>query len=222
VRRAALAVLVVALAPAGAADAHRRTGGRGYVSTVAGVIPNVLGLSVSVVGGDDRLRLGNYSGKTIMILGYEREPYLRFEASGVYENVRSPAAYLNRFRYPPPLEPGTADPEAAPRWRRVGRGLSFDWHDHRIHWTARTAPASVRRDPAHPHLILRWRVPGRADGKPFAITGFLGYVPPAAAKDGGRRSWLIPAVAALLGALALALGLAWVLRRGPTGSGPSP
>jgi hypothetical protein len=179
-------------------------------------------VSASVVGGDDRLHLSNYSGKTIVILGYDGEPYLRFTRAGVYENTRSPATYLNRFRYPPPLHPGTADPGATPRWRRVSRGLSFNWHDHRIHWAARTPPAVVRQSPDKTHLIFNWRVPGRADGKPIAITGFLGYVPPSRTKESGR-GWVTPALAAL--GVAFALGLALVLlrgrRRGPARGGPS-
>ncbi len=41
-------------------------------STAAALQPNVLGVSVAVIGGDDRLRLSNYSGKTIVILGARR------------------------------------------------------------------------------------------------------------------------------------------------------
>ncbi len=220
--KAATVVAAVALALAAQALAHRGSAGRGYVSTVAGLVPNVLGVNASVVGGDDRLRLSNYSGKTIVILGYAGEPYLRFDDSGVYENIRSPAARLNRYRYPSQLTPGTADPEAAPRWRLVARGLSFAWHDHRIHWVPREPPASVRKSPRKTHLIFNWRVPGRAGGKRFAITGFLGYVPPPAS-DGGAPGWLIALlVAAGLVALALGLLLGRMVRGGPARGGPSP
>ena len=74
-----------------------------------------------------------------MILGYQGEPYLRFDKSGVFQNMRSPATYVNRFR-------GTS--AAASRRRRtegrarVGagrRGASFAWRDHRIYW-ARKEP----------------------------------------------------------------------------------
>lgn len=184
------------------ASSHRGTGGKGYVSTFSAVRPNVLGLSVNVLGGDDRLRASNYSGKNVLILGYEREPYLRFGKDGVFVNTRSPAAYLNRFRYPPGLEPGAADAAARPVWRRVRSGATFEWHDHRIHWTASEPPRAVREQRDRTHLIFNWRVPGRADGKPFAITGFLGYVPPPAVKD--RKDWVVPAAAVALGSGALA------------------
>ena len=47
-------------------------------------MPNVLGVGVNVLGGDERLRLSNYSGKAVVILGYQGEPYLRFTTSGVF------------------------------------------------------------------------------------------------------------------------------------------
>ena len=84
------------------------------------MLPNVLGLSANVVGGDVWLRLSNYSGKEIVILGYQGEPYLRFENDEVFQNIRSPATYLNRFRGPLRARvPATA--EARPRRRGRGR-----------------------------------------------------------------------------------------------------
>ena len=79
-----------ALAPTATAHGPTFTG-TGYISNVSAVEPNVLGMFVNVVGGDARLRLSNYSGKTILIRGYQGEPYLRFDKSGVFQNMRSPA-----------------------------------------------------------------------------------------------------------------------------------
>src|SRR5688572_17371795 len=98
--RRLLGVLAAWLLLAPAAASHGPAGGQGYVSTVAGLEPNVLGVQVAVLGGDDRLRLANYSGKTIVVLGYDGEPFLRFAEDGVFENVRSPATYLSRERDP--------------------------------------------------------------------------------------------------------------------------
>ena len=120
-------LIFTTLLPVGAARAHPGSTLTGYVSTVSAVVPNVLGVNALVLGGDDRLRISNYSGKTIVILGYEGEPYLRFDTSGVYANVRSPAAHLNRFRRPRPLEPGVADSSARPRWRRVAPGVTYEF-----------------------------------------------------------------------------------------------
>ena len=177
-----MALFVTALLLSGDAWAHGRKGQSGYVSTFSALDPPVLGVSVNVLGGDTRLRLSNYSGKTVVVLGYRGEPLLRFTGGGVFRNTRSPTA-------------------APPLWRRVAPGTSFDWHDRRIHWPSSEPPAAVRQSPDKAHLIFNWRVPARADGKPFAITGFLGYVPSRSTDRGRSREWLLPAGAAIAFAL---------------------
>jgi hypothetical protein len=219
--RRALAFLgLAALALPAAVTAHPGSSLTGYVSTVSAVVPNVLGVSALVLGGDDRLRISNYSGKTIVILGYEGEPYLRFERTGVYANTLSPAAHLNRFRRPRPLQPGIADSSAPPRWLRVASGVTYEWHDHRIHWTGDQPPPGVRKHPDRIQRIFTWRVPGRADGARFAITGFLGYAPDSArAKDaGGTSGWPLGAAiaAGVLAAIVLVgMGARRSRRRAP-------
>jgi hypothetical protein len=196
-----------------AARAHRGVHAQGYTSTVSGLEPNIPDVFANVLGGDDRLRLSNYSGKTIVLLGYRAEPYLRFAKRGVYENFRSPNAYLDRFRYRPARAGDSADPTAPLQWIKVADGTTFEWHDHRIHWPKRQPPKAVRDHPKHVHLIFNWRVPARANGKRFLIKGFLGYSPPRHS-DGGDV-WPAPGVAAIGGA-ALAAALAgglWTHRR---------
>jgi hypothetical protein len=209
VKRTAIPLLALALVPA--ALAHRGLHVEGYTSTISGLEPNVLGVFVNVLGGDDRLRLSNYSGRTILVLGYRGEPYLRFTKRGVFENFRSPNAYLDHYRYPPAAAPAEADPAAQPRWMKVADGVTFEWHDHRIHWDKRTPPPAVRDDPDRVHLIFNWRVPARADSGRFLIKGFLGYTPPAKSDDDG---WVIPVAAAGGGAAlaAAAGGLLWARR----------
>jgi hypothetical protein len=214
-------VMATGLALAPVAAAHGPTGGgaTGYISTVDGLKPPVLGVLVKVLGGDDRLRLANYSQKTVLVLGYEREPFLRFTSSGVYENTRSPAAYLSRVRDPAQARvPTTVDPAAPPLWRKVTKGQSYEWHDHRIHWTKTELPAAVHTAPDKVHLISRWKIPARSDGKPFSISGFLGYVPPPGGSGGGGTSpWLLAAVIAttVLVAAGLVLGARRTRRRAP-------
>jgi len=221
VRRGVALFLAVAgtLALAVAARAHERHGvAKGYVSTVATIQPNVLGLSAFVVGGDDRLLLRNLTDQVIVIRGYEGEPYLRFTPGGVFQNVRSPAAYLNRVRLPRRPAPASADPTAPPQWRRVSGGRTYQWHDHRIQWMQPEPPPVVAAAPRRPHRIFDWTVPGTADGKRFAVVGFLGYAPvvqppPAQAEPGGGDpAWVVPAAIAG-GALALAALVLDVMRR---------
>ena len=52
----------------------------------------------------------------------------------------------------------------------------------------------IQRSPDETHLIFRWRVPARADGKRFVISGFLGYAPPPKAESGGTSPWLFAAI----------------------------
>lgn len=206
----ALAAITVvgSLSLVASASAHERQGvAKGYISTVAAIRPNVLGLSAFIVGGDDRLLLRNLSRQTIVIRGYDGEPYLRFSPQGVYANTRSPATYLNRFRLPRLPPPASADPTAPPEWRRVSTGQTYQWHDHRIHWMRAEPPPVVAAAPLQSHRIFDWGVPGTADGKRFAINGFLGYSPPAAdpvptQPSDGDPSWTLP-VAVAGGMLAL-------------------
>ena len=212
-RALALAVLgVVLLAPG--ASAHPRAEGfaRGFQSKVLSVQPRVAGLAITVVDGDDRLRVENESRTELVVLGYDGEPYLRIGPDGVFRNERSPAAYLNRDRFARSAVPLEAAPGAKPRWKRVNSRPAWQWHDHRIQWMGSGPPAAVRDAPRASHAIFDWRVPARLGGRPLAVTGRLDYLPPP--EDGA--SWVLIAAVALMGAAtALGLGLLVLrLRRG--------
>jgi hypothetical protein len=202
-----------ALAVAPAALAHGGTRSTGYVSTFSDLEPHVVGVSVNVFGRDNTIRLTNYSGKTVVVLGRLREPYLRFSPDRVEENVRSPTTFLNTSR----TVPSAARPGARPRWRRVSYGPTFAWHDHRIVWTGNQPPVVVRRDPHVSHLVFRWRLPATTDGKRFAIAGFLGWAPTPKADAAGTSATMIAAGVgvALLAAAAIGLGARRARRRAP-------
>lgn len=203
---ATLLAAAAALALPAAASAHGE-GGRatGFTSTVERVTPETPGLVLRVLDGDDRLSLRNESGREVIVLGYDGEPYLRFAGGAVYRNVRSPAVYLNADRYALGEVPASADPESTPVWRRVTSGSSYEWHDHRIQWMSTIAPDEIRADPDSPRHVFDWEVPITVGGRPAAIAGSLDYVPAA----DGPAAWVF--VAASL-PLAAAL-LAWALLR---------
>src|SRR5215218_8525987 len=114
-----LVTVLTALAGVSMAGAHGDAPHRpGYVSTVSELRPNIVGVLVQVLDGDQRLLLRNWSGRRILILGASWEPYLRFDARGVWENVASPTSALNR----PEGGPLPATRGAGPRWRRVSTG----------------------------------------------------------------------------------------------------
>lgn len=164
------AVLVVVPAIPAAADPARPTN---YRSTVVTIDPPTRGVRVDVVGGDSFLRLRTEPGRTVVVLGYDNEPYLRFNTdASVEENLRSPAVLLNTARYgtlaPQPAE---VDPKAEPRWRRVGGGAEYAWHDHRVHWMGKAKPPQLGT--AATGKVDDWTVPLLVDGTPVTVQGTL-------------------------------------------------
>lgn len=176
--RVLLAAVVAALVVCSTAAAHGGGGALGFRSKVTGIKPAASGLSITVLDYDDRLELRNETGKPLVILGYEGEPYLAFRDGRVYRNDRSPATYLNDDRYGQVQLPAKADAKAAPRWIEVSPREDFDWHDHRIHWMSTTLPPTIQAAKDKPHHVFDWTVPARLDGKPLAIAGSLDYQPP--------------------------------------------
>lgn len=206
--RAVLASVLVALVVCPAAASHGGGAAQGYRSTVLRVTPDLPGLSVRVVDGDDQLELSNTGGRRIVIDGYEGEPYLLFTREGVKENQRSPAAYLNKERFGGVEVPATADPKAPPAWKTVAAGVQHSWHDHRVHWMSPTLPAKVEAAKDVKHHIFDWQVTGTVDGERLAIDGSLDYLPP----KGSSPTGVLLAVGAA--ALLLFAGVAWFgLRR---------
>ncbi|MDX6561966.1 MAG: hypothetical protein QOD65_1780 [Gaiellales bacterium] len=198
-RRAALlaAVALASIAPSAAAHGG---GGTGYRSAVTTITPATPGLTVRVLEDDDQLTLTNNTGKTVIVLGYENEPYLRIRArGGIDVNSLSPASTLNINRYGHVTLPPNADARAAPRWQRIGNDSSYTWHDHRIRWMSTIDPPAVRNARSSRHHIFNWVVPLRLDGTRVAVTGTLDYYP---APRQIRRLWyialIVPALAGLL------------------------
>ncbi|MGH9032785.1 MAG: hypothetical protein ACRDZV_11725, partial [Acidimicrobiia bacterium] len=96
-----IASVVVAAAATGLAAApaaaHGTSGpdATNYETRVHEISPPTPGLSVRAIDLGERLELRNTTGTDVVVLGYHDEPYLRVGPDGVFENRRSPAAYLN-------------------------------------------------------------------------------------------------------------------------------
>jgi hypothetical protein len=192
VRAWAVVLLVVLLGPS-AASAHpldRPHGG--YVSTISSVAPPVLGVQVAVLGGDQRLRLTNFSEKTVVVLNAAGRPFLRFADQAVH-------------RYD----------AVAGEWKQVATGTTYDWAEPRISWSGSSQPPVVAADPSQGHVIQGWAIAARADGVPFQVKGFLSWTPHAgsgaAVDSAGIRAFLI--AFGLTAAAILAGGLLYVSRR---------
>lgn len=194
------AALLAALVLAPAAAAHGGAESTVFLSQVTSLEPAVPGLTVVALGRDDRLELDNRSGKTVIVLGYQGEPYLRFDARGVAVNLHSPASFLNTDRYAKVALPPSADAKLPPEWDVLTLGKRWSWHDHRIHWMSTILPPAAKAQPGKPHLVFDWSVPLAVDGSPAKIAGRLDYVPP----KGDSNTGLIIGIALPVGILLLA------------------
>ena len=190
----ALALVVVDAAPAAA---HTASGPRptNYRTRIVSISPSIPGVTVRVVDLGNRLELTNHTGTDVTVLGYYAEPYLKVGPRGVYENLRSPATYLNRTRTgtTPVAEiaqgTGASTP---PRWHRISGSHTARWHDHRVHWMGTSPPAAVRADPGSFHTVNpAWTVVLRYGSSDVAVRGRLDWVP-------GPSGWpWLPLVAGL-------------------------
>jgi hypothetical protein len=210
---------LLALTAAPTALAHQ--GNPNYRSVIDGVIPNSPGVKLQVLNLDDRLEVQNTSGKTVVIQGYQGEPYARLLGDGTVQvNRNSPAFYLNDSRTSTGKVPANAKPGATPNWKVVDRAGRFQWHDHRIHWMSSVPPKQVT-DKSKRTKVFDWTVPMRVGARKTSVDGTLFWQP----KPGGG----IPAGALIaLVVLAVAgLGAVFVVRRrrgelGETGETDTP
>jgi hypothetical protein len=206
-RRILLAVTLVALAACPAAAAHGGGGALGFRSKVTRVTPDPAGLRITVLDQDDRLDLLNETGKPLIVLGYEGEPYLAFRDGHVYRNENSPATYLNDDRFGAVKVPPNANAKAPPAWKQIANTEEYDWHDHRIHWMSRTLPPKVQAAKDEPHHVFNWKVPAQLGGSPLTIAGSLDYTPPP-----GQRFPLVLIIPLALVAVA-GVAAVWLRRR---------
>ena len=199
----AVCALLVLASPSAAKDA-------GLVSELRGTDPSVAGLEIEVSGGDRFLLLRNGSGKTVIVKGYEDEPYLRFLPNRVVEeNVRSPSKYANEDRYALTPLPPQANSDAKPRWRPVSKDGSYRWFDHRIHSMEKGTPPQVK-DEGTRTKIFDWSVPMTVGGAQVRALGTLEWVP---AESSGTSAALIAVIAAVAVLLLAALAFALMRRR---------
>ncbi|MFI5492912.1 hypothetical protein [Actinoplanes sp. NPDC051859] len=204
-RRGTLLFTVLAglvLLPAGPAAAH---GGdapdaTAYRIEVTGLSAPQPGLTVRVVEAGARLELTNDTPEPVEVLGYSGEPYLEVRPDGTYQNVNSPATYLNETLAGDSPVPSHASAAAAPQWERVSGDRTVRWHDQRTQWLSADLPPQAQADPSRPHELRAWVVPLRRDVVPFEVHGTLTWEPP-------PTTWAWWLGAAGLGAAVVALGL---------------
>lgn len=213
--RCVVAPVVVALAAlVGAAPAWAHPRSATVAIDYRLTIRSVPGVEASILDGDRSLRLRTHGHVTV--LGDLNEPMLRI-GDGVYVNLASPTAQADRLVTTP-----------SHGWRKLARGSSFAWHEHRL---SPPPYVSGRYGP-----VAFWSVPVIVDGSRGAIGGafvrvarpqwwlWLG-VPLALAVAAGamlvrrRRGGAVAAIAAFLAAAAAAVvcQTALLLRDSPSG-----
>jgi hypothetical protein len=205
-----LGAAVLIVATAGPAAAHG-VGGlepTNYETRVSGIQPPSPGIHVRAVDLTDLIELQNDTAHEVTVLGYQREPYLRIGPKGTFENVRSPAVFLNRTRIPKREAPHDQyDAKASPRWRKISDSPVSTWHDHRTHWMGNEDPPAVRRDPSHVHVVIRnWKIPLIDQGRRLTVTGDALWVP-----GPSPWPWIVGAVALAVLVTLLCRTSAWVM-----------
>ena len=171
-------------------------GNPNFRSEFRAVRPAVPGLQVQVLNYDDRLLLINRTGKTVLVRGYEREPYARLRADGTVEvNKRSPSHYLNEERYGGTPVPSNASPKAPPQWSQVSKTGRLETHDHRIHWMSKGATPPQVTDKDKRTKVFDWRVPIQVGPRHAALTGSLFWAP---SSGGGVPTGAIVALVVLV------------------------
>ncbi|MFM7225368.1 MAG: hypothetical protein ACKO1Y_08080 [Actinomycetota bacterium] len=208
----ALAAVAV-VAAASPADAHTLSGPQpsNYRTTIVGVVPDLPGVDVAIVDGGTKVELTNRTAETVVVEGYEGEPYLRVGPDGAAENLNSAATYLNRTLKGGVVPPGVdVSPDAPPDWRRISGGDTVRWHDHRAHWMGEGPPPVVAADPDARHRISTGRIPITASGERHEIVVNIDWVP-----GPSPGPWIALAVA--LGLVGLAIAAVGGARRALAG-----
>ena len=178
----ALLLAALVLTPAEPVFAHGGNGGPSsdYRIEVTGFDGDARGIEVRPVELGNRMELVRTTAKDVQILGYEGEPYIRLDSSGAYENINSPANYLNLDRFARQPTPESATASAEPR-------------------------QDVREDPSVERVIFPAnRVDLVVDGRQTAAIVEVTWLPPPS-----RMTWLVItslAACLLLTALVLPVG----------------
>jgi hypothetical protein len=215
-----IAVLVLGACVLPATALGKEDSSKNLVSKFREIRPPVAGLTLSVADRDRFLDLRNGTGKTVLVKGYDNEPYLRFLANRrVDVNARSPSKYVNEDRFGRTPVPAVADSKARPRWQPVANGGEYRWFDHRIHYMAQGTPPEVK-DPGKRAKVFDWSVPMVVGGQPARALGSLTW-DPGSGDSSGSSAWVVIAIAAAVAVALALLALLGLRRRRSAVPGPA-
>jgi hypothetical protein len=152
------------------------TGATNYKTTLRHVTPHLDGLAVKVIEAGSRLQISYSGAGEVVVQGYQGEAYLRVGDKGVFENLKSPATYINKTRNGT-NPPADTDPAANPVWHKISSGHVARWHDHRIHFMGGVNPPPVRAAPGIRHPITDWTITITHGATTVTAGGDLVWVP---------------------------------------------
>ena len=196
-RRVCSALVALAVLGAPSASQAHVGGGRDSSSFEArptGFVPPVPGLTASVQGGDQRLRLQLAGREVVVVRGVLGEPFLRLSPAGVDVNLASPTATAAKV-----VPASAAVSGSRPVWQHRSGAHSVTWHEGRL----RPVPV-VSGSGRGARRIASWSIPLLVDGRPARLVGAEWYAPPPS-----LLPWLL-AAALLVGGAGAA---AWLLPR---------
>lgn len=194
-RWAVLAAITTLLCLLAASPALGHEGNPDFRSEIETVRPSVPGVDFEVLNYDADMELVDRGRHEVVVYGYEGEPFARVLPDGtVQKNKLSPSTYLNVDRYAEVQVPESADAKAPPAWETVDKSGTLRWHDHRMHYMAKTTPPQVK-DESERTKVFDYEIPVRIDGQKGAIEGTLFWVGPA---DTSKTPFLIAGVAIVL------------------------
>jgi hypothetical protein len=171
-----LAVLVAPGAARGYDTAPRSAGNPDFRSVITAIVPRISGLRARILGHDNLVDLVNRSRESVTVTGYDGEPYARLLGDGAVQlNLRSPAFYLNEYRFGDQTVPAYADRHATPEWRTMDHSGRLRWHDHRVHWARSGRPPTVHDKHART-LIFTYRIPLEVGRQRGALRGELWWI----------------------------------------------
>jgi len=187
-RRGVLVLAVIAaLALPAVAEAHGPTVsvGRFSASSLRPLSPLLVeaGVEADIDQTGPSLRLAVPAGHALLVLGYIREPFLRFDESGVSVNATSPTASTLGILAEDARSGGG---EQTTRWLPLASGRSYSWRDRRI------------QPPVTTVTPVNWSIPIRIDGHATIVRGYIHTLPRAV-----FWPWLLIPVGLALGTLAL-------------------
>jgi hypothetical protein len=180
-----LSLLPLAPAHLGSGDSVQPRNTESVIEKISPALPD--GVKIEIVGGDTFVRL-TAVGIQAEVRGYDKEPYLRINESGLVEmNDASVTAVLNGDRYGN-VDTSQMKPGAVPQWRTISVDGVAMWHDHRSHWMSPMTPATIDDK----GTVQKWEIPITIAGKVTVVSGTL-YL-----REAASVAWwllIIPAVA---------------------------